>query len=254
MQKYLFFLFIFLAACQLEPISQLHVPQSLDDVQKEDTWQTLATGLEQHSYQVNLTRLSALRIDPNYYEFRVHYHPHQPLSIQEWREELSDAAIIVNANFFASDNTILGLLISDGLHFGQSYIDRGGTFFVDNSKLGIRSNIEQPYQGESYEQAVQGFPILVLNGIQAYTNSRDNSVSRRSIIAQDTQGRIIIMTSSAFGISLYNLSEFLANSDMNIVTALNLDGGRSTMLYVAALDSYILSFDPVPAVLAVYPK
>jgi exopolysaccharide biosynthesis protein len=203
---------------------------------------------------VNTAILYALRIGPSHFNFRAHYRPQAPLSIREWQEELPDAALIVNANFFDIDNTILGLLISDGIVFGQAYSDRGGTFFVQEGNVGIRSNLVQPYKGEAFEQAIQAFPILVFDGIQSYTDTRDIIPSRRTVIAQDSEGRIIVLITSTLGISLYDLSAFLANSDMNILNALNLDGGASSMSYVAATDNFILSFDPVPAVLAIYPK
>jgi hypothetical protein len=41
---------------------------------------------------------------------------------------------------------------------------------------------------------------------------------------------------------------------MNIVYALNMDGGGSTMMTVNPLNYTIRSFDPVPAVLAVYKR
>ena len=107
------------------------------------------------------------------------------------------------------------------------------------------------------EQAVQGFPMLVTNRQQAYTNSRPDRATRRTLIAQDSQGRILLMVTPLAGITLLDLSAALAASDMDIVNAFNLDGGGSTLLGldVPARSPYTLaSFDPVPAVLAVYAR
>lgn len=255
MQKIVFLLCIFLGACQLETLTSTQLLQSSTPIlQEENTWQELSLGLEQTRYQANSTTFYAVRINPQYFDFRVHYRPEVTLNIQEWREELPNAEVIVNANFFAPDNTILGLLVSDGQAYGRSYTDRGGTFFVQNGVVGIRSNLNQPYRGEAFDQAIQAFPMLVFNGTQAYTNERDKHISRRTIIGQDAAGRIIIIVTSTLGISLYDLSAFLAESDTELVHAFNLDGGGSSMWYVAASDSTILSFDPVPAVLAIYSK
>jgi exopolysaccharide biosynthesis protein len=70
----------------------------------------------------------------------------------------------------------------------------------------------------------------------------------------DAAGRVIIMVTTGFGMGLYSLSQYLPTTDLGLVNAFNLDGGGSSMLYVAANDYQILSFDPVPAVLAVYPR
>lgn len=247
---------LFLAGCfQFESISQMEFsPTSTAIVPDSNSWQTLELGLEYRNYRIQSTILRAIRIDPQYYDFRAHYRPREALTIQAWHEQLPDAAMIVNTNFFRLNNTVLGLLVSDGIVHGQSYTDRGGTFFVQDDVVGIRSNITQPYRSEPFQQAIQAFPMLVFNGTQAYANSRDIRPSRRTIIGQDSQGRIIIMVTPILGISLYDLSAYLPTTDIGFVTAFNLDGGGSTMWYIAATDSYIRSFDPVPAVLAIYPK
>jgi uncharacterized protein YigE (DUF2233 family) len=162
--------------------------------------------------------------------------------------------VIVNVNFFTPEHTILGLLFSDGTRYGQSYTDRGGTFFVQNGAVGLRSNLEQPYSGENFEQAIQAFPMLVLRGTQAYSNARDLRPSRRTVIGIDSAGRVILLATPGFGIGLYDLSAYLPTTDLQLVTALNLDGGGSTMMRVQAADYTLRSLDPVPAVLAVYAR
>ena len=220
-----------------------------------DGWDTLANGIQQRWY---LTEdgfaFESVRVDPTLYTFRTHYRPGAPLTIREWRDELPDAVVIINANFFTPEHTVLGLLISDGVQYGSAYTDRGGTFFVQNGTVGIRSNTEQPYQGEAFEQAVQAFPMLVYNGQAIYTNSNDTSPSRRTVIGMDNNGRVILMVTPGFGPGLYALSQYLITTDIGLVHAFNLDGGGSTMMY-RSVDNYTLvSLDPVPAVLAVYPR
>jgi uncharacterized protein YigE (DUF2233 family) len=178
------------------------------------------------------------------------------LNLRRWETALPDAAAIVNANFFDPQNRILGLLIADSVTHGQSFTDRGGTMFVQNGVPGVRSNLIQPYAGEAFEQAVQAFPMLVVDGAASYTNPNDTDASRRTVVAEDDAGRITILATPLIGLRLNELSAFLATSDMNIVTALNLDGGGSTMLFIRAdaRPYYLQAFDPVPAVLAIYPR
>ena len=239
---------LFLGGClQLLPETPVPEPTTSDD-----NWTIVAQGLEQDMIRDGSIIFQAVRIDPTQYSFRAHYRPNAPLTLPEWQAELPTAEVIINANFFTPENTVLGLLISDGVQYGASYTDRGGTFFVDGATVGIRSNTTQPYQGEAYSQAIQAFPMLVDNGMPTYNNSADTAISRRTVIAQDTEGRIILLVTAGFGLSLYDLSQYLSTSDLNIVTAINLDGGGSTMMGIASSETTIVSLDPVPIVLAVY--
>ncbi len=220
-------------------------------------WTMLAPGMEGRiyiPYNNALSTLTVLRFDPALYTFRAHYQPGQARNLIDWVQTLPDAAALVNANFFYIQNTITGLLVSEGVLHGQSYMDRGGTFAVMNGQPLIRSNIYEHYRGEPYEQAVQAFPMLVLNGQQAFTDSQQIRGSRRTAVGMDAQGRVLLLASPGFGLSLTEFSAYLPTTDMDLVSAFNLDGGGSTMMYAAPIAYRIPSFDPVPAVLAVYPR
>ncbi len=225
------------------------------------TWQTLSPGLEKRTYlpppENEVTKITALRIDPAYFTFRVHYRPGAPLTIRQWADLLPGAVAFINANFFDENDNILGLLIADGQVYGSGYTDRGGTFLVQNSQPRVRSNIVEPYAGEPLEQAVQAFPMLMLDGIQSYTDTSQDRFTRRTVIAQDANGRIVMLVTPLIGLTLLDLSTFLPTTDMQLINALNLDGGGSTLMYlnVSGVPEYIVtSLDPVPAVLAIYPR
>lgn len=221
-------------------------------------WQTLAPGIEIRTYvpnEVTLSQLLVLRIDPTRYTFRAHYRPGEPLSASGWRTELPEAAAFINANFFDRENRVLGLLVADGVVYGTPYTDRGGLFFIQDGQPAIRSNIDEPYRGEVLEQAVQAFPMLVLDGAQAYNTLRGDRPTRRTVIAQDQQGRILLMATPLVGLRLADLSAYLVTTDLTIVNAFNLDGGGSTMMFAQSDESYVItSFDRVPVVLAVYAR
>jgi len=199
-------------------------------------------------------QLLALYLDPSVYSFRAHYEPGQAYGLAQWRERLPGAVGLVNANFFTADHLIQGLLVSDGLVYGRPYMDRGGWFGVQNGWPFVRHSIYEPYQGEALEQAVQAFPMLVWQGQATQTDTRSVRPSRRSVIGQDGQGRIVLMATPALGLGFYPLSQWLASSGAGLVHAFNLDGGGSTMLWFEPLGISLPSFDPVPAVLAVYPR
>ncbi len=224
-----------------------------------NAWTALQTGIEQRVYNPSagfFTRITAIRIDPAHVDFQVHYQPGNPQTINTWREQLPDAAVIFNTNFFDRNDEITGLLIADGVRYGDPFRRRGGTFYVDEGVPGFQSNLTAPYAGQQYEQAVQAFPMLMLDGQRAYFDTRPDRSTRRTAVAIDSEGRVIVLVTTFGGITLLDLAIFLAESDMDIVTALNLDGGGSSMLDVTAGESQttFVSFDPVPAVMAVTPR
>lgn len=224
-------------------------------------WESIAPGVERRTYtpENNLFgQLIVLRIDPALYTFRAHYKPGEARTLSEWQAQIPDAIAFVNTNFFDANHHVLGLLVVDGVVYGASYQDRGGTFLVQNDVPRVRSNRAEPYTGEPLEQAVQAFPMLVQNGTTTFEGNFADRPSRRTVVAQDSRGRILLMVTPLLGISLSDLSAYLPTTDMDIVNALNLDGGGSSMLYYRASESQpaftLPSFDPVPSVLAVYPR
>lgn len=219
-------------------------------------WQQLDDGLAWRTVVPNgnlLARMDILKIDPTLYRFRAVYRAGEPQYVFDWRDELPDAVAFVNANFFSRDHATLGVIVSDGVRFGQTFHVTGGTFLVENGLPSIRSNRTLPYVEPTVEQAVEGYPLLVEDG-QSVHYSSNRRMSRRTVIAQDVDGNILLMVSSLIGLSLTDLSQYLPTTDMNIVYALNMDGGGSTMMTVNPLNYTIRSFDPVPTVLAVYKR
>ncbi len=256
----LLILAVALYSCMRSPAqTSLPVPLATGIPGLPTSWETLAPGLERRFYRPHgdnfLTEILVLRIDPTLYTFRVHYHPGQPLNVRGWRDALPGVAAFVNANFFDANHQVLGLLVSDGIAYGTPYYGYGGMFQVQNGQPRVRSNTLEPYSGEALEQVTQGFPVLVANGAAAYDNLNRDSLSRRTIVAQDNTGRILLMVTPLVGMTLIELSNYLPTTDLGMVNAVNLDGGGSTMMYVGVGAGYLLSsFDPVPAVLAVYPR
>ncbi|MCB9451054.1 MAG: phosphodiester glycosidase family protein [Anaerolineaceae bacterium] len=233
---------------------------ALLDIESPD-WQSLAPGLESRvlvpDAQRPFTRMVALRIDPAFFTFRAHYTPGVALTTRHWTEALPDATVIINANFFSPDDEILGMLVADGVLYGRTFTDRGGMFAVRDGGVRVQSLVAEPYGGEFLEQAVQAFPMLVVSGAASYAGTPTDRLTRRTIIGQSTDGRIIILATPLLGLTLGELSTYLPTTDLGLVNAVNLDGGGSTQMVVqvpGVLDYTITSFDAVPAVLAVYPR
>jgi uncharacterized protein YigE (DUF2233 family) len=221
-------------------------------------WQQLAEGLDQRLYtsnQADLAQLLVLRIDPAHYTFRVHYRPGDPQPLRTWVDTLPNPTAVINSNFFTPQYQVLGLLIADGLTYGGMYTDRGGTFGMQDGRPGIWSNQLDVVPVETLRQAIQAFPMLVRDGEQSYTVTQGDRITRRTAIGIDEQGRVLLIATPFLGLRLADLSAFLANADLQLVDAFNLDGGGSTMMYIGARASeFVTSLAPVPAVLAVYPR
>ena len=220
-------------------------------------WRQIAPGLEWRVYPYGdgaSTEISVVRIDPVNYVFRVHYTPNIVRSRNAWAENLPEAVAFINTSFYDENNVPLGLVIADGVASGFSYQDRGGTFFVQNDTPRLQSVLSGPLDTTSLQQAVQTFPMLMINGAQSYR--QDTPSARRSAVGIDQQGHILLMVTSRGGTTLNGLSEFLAQSDMSLVNAMNFDGGGSSMMTVRAGDFVyrFASIDSVPVVLAVYPR
>ncbi len=221
-------------------------------------WQSIEVGLELrtlHPHSDQLSRLIVLRINPQYFRFRAVYRAGDPQSLASWRELEPAASVIINANFFDQANRALGAIVSDGVLSGAAYHSRGGTFLVRNGAPSVIGYLSGPLQiDKTVEQAIQGFPLLVFENEQAYFGSSNGERNRRTVIAEDVNGNILILVAPFFGLSLVELSAYLPTTDLDIVTAINLDGGRSSMIAIPSVEYFQPSFDVVPTILAVYPR
>lgn len=222
-------------------------------------WTALAPGLELLRTRATLSPLSAvilLRIDPQQYTFRVHYQPGQPQSLRRWQAQHPDVAALLNTSFYDETGHAIGRLISDGSIYGETIHHRGGVFVVSGSRPVIRYNPTLSGEVTGYDQAVQAFPMLVHGGQAIYTDRSSDRVTRRSAIATDTSGQVILVATPLLGVQLADLAAFLASPWLRITEAFNLDGGSSTMLYAAGEHQHVSlpSLNGVPSVLGVYPK
>lgn len=248
---------LILVGCNLTGLRDTIPPPTLEPTAAPaDGWELVVSGLERRYIQPNgLGPLSAVvvhRIDPQQFVFRAHINPNAPLFNTRWRELHPDAILFINANFFDPAANTLGLVVQDGQYFGSSYVNRGGMFAVQNGVPRVQSLIQQPYDGAALDQAVQGFPMLVVDGVPNYQRTPGDRTTRRTVIGQDRQGRILLVSTTLLGMTLDEIAAFLIDSDLDVAQALNLDGGGSMLLDVVGAN--LPSLDPVPVILAIYPK
>ncbi len=220
-----------------------------------NTWHTVAPGIEVRSetWKSPSTAtisdtVSIVRFNLHHVTLSVDYQPDQPLSMQQWMQK-EQAAAIINGGYFDGLDHATALVISNGQASGTSYQGFGGMLDVTSrGTVQLRSLRDQPYDpSEGLLQATQCTPMLLENGKRTQFNS-DTKTSPRSVVALDKQGSLLFIASPGLAFTLDDMATLLASSDLNLETALNLDGGSSTGLYVNSnttgtqgitIDSYV---------------
>lgn len=208
-------------------------------------WVTASPGIELRyedwkSPGNNEDTVTITRFNLNRVHLKVGYQPAKPLTIDEWMRQ-EQATAILNGGYFDQDNTSIALTVSNGQAYGTSYNSFGGMLSVDaQGNVSLRSLNQRPYDpnSEKLQQATQSSPMLMVNGKRTQFNANAAS-QRRTVVAQDTQGRLLFIVSPSSAFSLDELADLLASSDLALKTALNLDGGASTGMYVNAGNQHV---------------
>ena len=188
----------------------------------------------------NEDTVTIMRFDLTKVHLKIGYQPAKPLAMDEWMKQ-EQATAIINGGYFDQNNAATGLVIADGQAYGTSYNGFGGMISVDTQgNVKLRSLNQQPYDpnNEQLQQATQSSPMLMINGKRTQFSANAAS-QRRTIVAQDTQGRLLFIASPGSAFSLDELADILASSDLSLKTALNLDGGASTGMYVNAGNQHV---------------
>ena len=238
------------------PSTALPIPQA--------GWSRLQPGLERrvievyNNQNVHAESVHIWRIDQKYFRLDVAYGA-SPRTLEAWQTE-TNAAIVLNGGYYSIANETYfpdGLTIVDGKSFGRSFNGFGGMLAIQPSGAELRWLVEQPYNSsESLQAALQSFPILVRPGGKlGFGAERENHVSaRRTVIAQDRDGRILFIVAPQGYFTLHQLSLYLTESDLDLDIAINLDGGGSTGILVANPREIISPTRPIPFVILVYPR
>lgn len=221
-------------------------------------WRTTRPGIEvMHVIGAVGDRQDALilaRVNPTQVRVQIQYAQQSPRRVREWYLA-EDADLVINGGYYSPENEALGLLIAGKQTFGQSYQGFGGMFAVRGNRLSLQWLKTQPYKTDrAIDYGLQCFPMLVTRAKVVEGIADNGEQNRRSFVALDKQGRVIFGVTQAGQWTLTDLARYLQhNAELNIVEALNLDGGASTGLWVRGIDDSQLtdSFDEVPVVITV---
>jgi hypothetical protein len=231
------------------------------DIIPDAGWSLLQPGLERRAIDVYngqnqlVESLYIWRLDQNYFRLDVAY-DESPKSLETWQNE-TNASLVVNGGYYSIENERYfpdGLTIANGEASGRSFRS-GGMLAIDQTGAELRWLLEAPYNpSESLQAALQSFPVLVEPGGKLGVPVESNASARRTVIAQDKDGRILFILAPQGYFTLHQLSVYLTESDLNLDIALNLDGGGSTGILVANPYEIIPPTRPIPFVILVYPR
>jgi hypothetical protein len=237
---------------------------NVEETQSTTGWSVLQPGLERRVIEVYndqnqpVESVHIWRIDQKYFRMDVAY-AERPKSLEAWQQE-KNAAIVVNGGYYSIENERYfpdGLTISNGKPFGRSFAGFGGMLAINQDQAELRWLAQEPYNSlEPLQAALQSFPILVEPGGQPGFGAEGEShaSARRTVIAQDRDGRILLIIAPQGYFTLHQLSAFLTKSDLNLDMAVNLDGGGSTGILVTNPREIIPPTRPIPFVILVYPR
>lgn len=200
-------------------------------------WRAVRSGVEVRELYKDHTartgRVHVVRIDPAHVDFHVRYQPDTPLRVSEWYSD-SQALVVVNSSFFDQARRAVGNLTSDGVSAGQAHERMQGAFYltaVGATVWPLQGWIKPA--GLHVIEAVESFPMLLLpGGLLNPDISDDARAARRTAVGVDRAGRVLFIGVPENTFTLYGLAVWLANSDLDLDTALNLDGGSSSGLAV----------------------
>lgn len=169
-----------------------------------------------------------------------------PKSLKEFasQEEFSAA---INAGFFLEDNSHAGLLIVDGMQntaFSPNDLQLTHVLTISTSEISVISNQDIDIQALIMQQitAFQAGPLFI-DSSATRLDLVDNSFNgrgkyKRTVFAYDNAFNYFIITRKAY--TLLELSTNLLSYNIydGKFTALNLDGGSSTSMYVKGEEKF----------------
>jgi hypothetical protein len=203
----------------------------------ELAWVEAAPGLETAELVVRLDgtdvdRMLLSRLDPSRFRFQVLSRPEGDRDIDEWLDA-TGASLAVNGSLFDPAGRPVAPALSGGEPLGPRSYDATHGAFVAATADGDETAGVVDLRDTTWQEALAGahdamvsYPMLIGDDGASRTDHVDTGqLTERTFIAEDGAGRIVIGTTSGDFFSLDRLGPFLAAIPLDLVTALNLDGG-----------------------------
>lgn len=197
-----------------------------------------------------------------------------PVTIEDWARVLQ-APIVFNAGQFDSKMHYLGWLKSRGNWLSQVRKTAWmGLLVSEPQGAGPTTRVVDLEQAPAdvvarYANVMQS---MMLVDESAHVRVRHTDLAAcRTVVAEDTQGRVLVLATEGAA-TLYDLANWLPKSGLDIVRAMNLDGGIESQLAINTPELKLTLYGqygtesslfeahagmvryPLPAVVAVQPK
>ncbi|WP_338687427.1 phosphodiester glycosidase family protein [Haloferula helveola] len=187
------------------------------------------------------TRIGGISIEAVTFDSRSHHlvvadQPGGPAS--RWADSRAAGQALggiaaINGGFFNPDGSPLGKVVASGKTAGAENraSSLGSGYYVESPGGGMKLVRRQNYSGG--RQALQAGPFLVENSKAVSGLSQRNSSARSFLATDGKSGWILARTGPS---SLEGLGSALAGAkigEIRVQSALNLDGGRSSDLWVS---------------------
>lgn len=209
----------------------------------ENAWRQVAPGLE--ITEINLSKISPLGGQLVLARAVTTRHRLEVIRAAQfgWQRataktlcKAARASVCVNANFFDESGNPLGLVVSRGTEYSR--LHRGGRTLTGIMQLTRQEisvlNRSDFMPGRAIE-AIQAGPRLLKSGLPI-PGLKDSRSTRRAGMCLDQQGRVIFYCSHSTlsNLSVSELQTILQNQPVSCLDALNLDGGGSAQMFIAA--------------------
>ena len=156
----------------------------------------------------------------------------EPLTAEGWARHL-DAPMVFNAGQYDEDMNHLGWLKSKGKwltrHRKKQWMALLLSGPLDQSvwaRIGDLETLDATIV-ERYDHALQS--MMLFDHTQTIRVRDTDRAACRSILAEDTQGRLLFIQTQG-AVTLADLARWLLTTDLNIVRAMNLDGGIESQI------------------------
>lgn len=238
-QVWFILFFVFFAAILFQR-GQAALAASPD--QSGQIWQVVAPGLDFGEFTPtdSDTTVAALRIDPEYFDFRLCMASEDeqgPASLKDWASRRNlDAAI--NASMYLPDNSTSTGYMRSGNHVNNSRIvGRFGAFFVAGArKDGIPRARIIDRDDPAWKQVLDDYDLVIQN--YRMINSRRHILWSSggpnyaiSAIAEDGSGKILFLHSRT-PMEAHEFARLLLDLPLDVRTVMYVEGGAQAGLMV----------------------
>ena len=195
------------------------------------TWRKIEPGFEVADLDARVggrvvDRIRLVRIDPALFRFEVKTAFRGDMTLDDWMTS-SHPVMVVNGSYSDRHGRAATPLIGDSILQGPGDYDAKGGAFISRkgsvSVLDLRSaDYRVAFAGAS--DAMVSFPLLIADG-RTHVEHPSRWLANRSFVGQDRLGHIVIGTTDDAFFTLDRFARFLLNAPLDLMTALNLDGG-----------------------------